>query len=160
MTAQLSFLVRSGIYFGSVIGVVPDQLLRKLLDRVRKLLVVDTTAVLLLDPSAHYLVATAARGLEEEVSQGVRIPLGEGFAGRIGAAKSPVVIDQVDHSNVLNPLPREKGVQSLLGVPLLVGGRVLGGAARSPPATSPAATARSAGTGTTRSCSRPGTCGS
>jgi serine phosphatase RsbU (regulator of sigma subunit) len=103
-----------------------DQLLRKLLDRVRELLVVDTTAVLLLDPSAHYLVATAARGLEEEVSRGMRIPLGEGFAGRIAAAKSPVVIDQVDHSNVLNPLLREKGVQSLLGVPLLVGGHVLG----------------------------------
>jgi len=130
-----------------------DQLLRKLLDRVRELLVLDTTAVLLLDPSAHYLVATAARGLEEEVSRGMRIPLGEGFAGRIAAAKSPVVIDQVDHSNVLNPCSGEER-------PIPAGGAAAWTAWSSPPATSPAAAARSAGTGTTRSCSRPGTCGS
>jgi phosphoserine phosphatase RsbU/P len=103
-----------------------DQLLSELLDRVRDLLAVDTTAVLLLDPSAQFLVATAARGLEEEVSQGVRIPLGKGFAGRIAVEKGPVVIDKVDHSNVLNPILRDKGVRSLLGVPLLAGGRVLG----------------------------------
>jgi serine phosphatase RsbU (regulator of sigma subunit) len=106
------------------LGVEP--LLAELLERVREQLDVDTTAVLLLDPSARYLVATAARGLEEEVTRGVRIPIGEGFAGRIAAEKRPVVIDQVDHSNVLNPILRDKGVQSLLGAPLLVGGRVLG----------------------------------
>jgi sigma-B regulation protein RsbU (phosphoserine phosphatase) len=103
-----------------------EQLLVELLDRVRELLSVDTTAVLLLDSSGRYLVATAARGLEEEVRQGVRIPLGQGFAGRIAADRRPVVIGEVDHSNVLNPILREKGVRSLLGVPLLVGGRVLG----------------------------------
>ena len=64
-----------------------DELLDELLERVRELLAVDTAAVLLLDPSAQYLVATAARGIEEEVRQGVRIPLGRGFAGRIAAEK-------------------------------------------------------------------------
>jgi len=103
-----------------------EQLLAELLDRVRELLSVDTTAVLLLDPSRCYLLATAARGLEEEVRQGVRIPLGQGFAGRIAAEKRPVVIDNVDHSNVLNPILRQTGIRSLLGVPLMVGGRVLG----------------------------------
>jgi serine phosphatase RsbU (regulator of sigma subunit)/anti-sigma regulatory factor (Ser/Thr protein kinase) len=103
-----------------------DELLAEVLERVRDLLEVDTTAVLLLDPSATHLVATATRGLEEETRQGVRIPIGKGFAGRIAAEKRPVVIDQVDHSNVLNPILREKGIRSLLGVPLLVGGDVIG----------------------------------
>jgi sigma-B regulation protein RsbU (phosphoserine phosphatase) len=84
-----------------------DELLDELLDRVRELLAVDTAAVLLLNPSGRYLVATAARGIEEEVSQGVRIPLGKGFAGRIAAEKRPVILEQVDHTNVLNPLLRE-----------------------------------------------------
>jgi len=53
-----------------------DELLDELLERVRELLGVDTAAVLLLNASAQYLVATAARGIEEEVRQGVRIPLG------------------------------------------------------------------------------------
>ena len=86
----------------------------------------DTAAVLLLDPSAQYLVATAARGIEEEVRQGVRIPLGKGFAGRIAAQKRAVFLERVDHTNVLNPILRDKGIHSLLGVPLLVGGAVLG----------------------------------
>jgi serine phosphatase RsbU (regulator of sigma subunit)/anti-sigma regulatory factor (Ser/Thr protein kinase) len=101
-------------------------LLDELLDRVRTLLDVDTAAVLLLDTAATHLVATAARGLEEEVRQGVRIPLGRGFAGRIAAERRPVIIEQVDHSNVLNPILREKSIRSLLGVPLITGGAVLG----------------------------------
>jgi serine phosphatase RsbU (regulator of sigma subunit) len=103
-----------------------EELLAELLDRVRDLLEVDTAAVLLLDPSGHYLVATAARGIEEEVRQGVRIPLGKGFAGRIAALKAPVILEKVDHSNVLNPILRDKGIRSLLGVPLMSGGEAIG----------------------------------
>jgi anti-sigma regulatory factor (Ser/Thr protein kinase) len=101
-------------------------LLVELLDRVRALLQADTAAVLLLDPSSTYLVATAARGIEEEVRQGVRIPVGKGFAGRIAAERRPVIIEQVDHSNVLNPILREKDIRSLVGVPLIARGEVLG----------------------------------
>jgi sigma-B regulation protein RsbU (phosphoserine phosphatase) len=103
-----------------------DELLKELLDRVCDLLDVDTAAVLLLDSSRRFLVATAARGLEEEVRQGVQIPMGKGFAGRIAAEKRAVIIEKVDHSNVLNPILREKGIVSLLGVPLVVGGAVMG----------------------------------
>ena len=103
-----------------------DELLDELLERIRELLEVDTAAVLLLNPSAQHLVATAARGLEEEVRQGVRIPLGKGFAGRIAAERQSVFLDKVDHTNVLNPILRDKGIRSLLGVPLLFSGAVLG----------------------------------
>ena len=103
-----------------------DRLLEELLDKVRELMAVDTAAVLLLDPSRQFLVATAARGIEEEVHQGVRIPLGRGFAGRIAKERHWVAVDHVDHSNVLNPILRQKGIASLLGVPLLAGGAMLG----------------------------------
>jgi sigma-B regulation protein RsbU (phosphoserine phosphatase) len=103
-----------------------DQLLDELLEKVRELMGVDTAAALLLDPSRQFLLATVAKGIEEEVHQGVRIPLGRGFAGRIAEDKHWVAIEQVDHSNVLNPILREKGISSLLGVPLVAGGTVLG----------------------------------
>ena len=103
-----------------------DDLLSTLLSRVREILNADTAAVLLLDNSGRQLIATAASGLEEEVSQGVRIPVGRGFAGRIAAERQPVILDHVDHGNVLNPLLLEKGIRSLAGVPLLVHGAVLG----------------------------------
>ena len=101
-------------------------LLTTLLSRVREILNADTAAVLLLDNSGRQLIATAASGLEEEVSQGVRIPVGQGFAGRIAAERQPVILDHVDHGNVLNPLLLDKGIRSLAGVPLLVHGTVLG----------------------------------
>jgi sigma-B regulation protein RsbU (phosphoserine phosphatase) len=103
-----------------------DDLLAALLDRVKEILDADTVAVLLLDSSGRQLIATVASGLEEEVRQGVRIPVGRGFAGRIAAERRPVILDHVDHSNVLNPILLEKGIQSLVGVPLLVHGAVIG----------------------------------
>jgi signal transduction histidine kinase len=103
-----------------------DELLVALLERTRQILDVDTCAILLLDEEANELVARAALGIEEEVEQGVRIPVGSGFAGRIAAEKRPVVLDDVDHAHVLNPLLRQKGIKSMLGVPLVVEGEVRG----------------------------------
>jgi phosphoserine phosphatase RsbU/P len=103
-----------------------DDLLAALLDRVKEILDADTVAVLLLDSSGRQLIATAASGLEEEVRQGVRIPVAKGFAGRIAAERRPVILDHIDHGNVLNPILLEKGIQSLVGVPLLVHGAVIG----------------------------------
>jgi len=102
------------------------ELLIELLDRIREILQADTVAVLLLDFSAGQLIATAAAGLEEEVRQGVRIPVGRGFAGRIAAEHRPVILDRVDHTTVLNPILLAKGIQSMMGVPMVARGRVTG----------------------------------
>jgi phosphoserine phosphatase RsbU/P len=101
-------------------------LLNALVERVKEVLRADTAAVLLLDQSARQLIATAACGIEEEVRQGVRIPLGTGFAGRVAASREPVILNRVDHTTVRNPLLVDRGIRSLLGVPLLVGGKVIG----------------------------------
>ena len=103
-----------------------DELLAELLIRVRDAMSVDTVAILLLESESDELVAWAAKGLEEEVELGVRIPVGSGFAGRVAAQKSPIRIDDLDRAEVLNPLLRRKGIRSLLGVPLLVHGKVIG----------------------------------
>jgi signal transduction histidine kinase len=103
-----------------------DELLRALLERTRQILEVDTCAILLLDEDTNELVARAALGIEEEVEQGVRIPVGAGFAGRIAAEKKPMILDDVDHGYVLNPILRDKGIKSMLGVPLVVEGTVRG----------------------------------
>lgn len=102
------------------------ELLAALLERTRDIMQADTAAVLLLDAEAGQLIATAAAGLEEEVLQGVRIPVGRGFAGRIAAERRPVILDHVDHTTVLNPILLRKGIQSLLGVPMTAGGHVIG----------------------------------
>jgi signal transduction histidine kinase len=103
-----------------------DELLDELLVRVRAILGADTAAILLLDEETNELVARAAKGLEEEVEAGVRIPVGKGFAGRVAADRLPVVLDDVDHADVLNPILRAKGIKSMLGVPLLIEGDPIG----------------------------------
>ncbi|MBB2948643.1 putative methionine-R-sulfoxide reductase with GAF domain [Actinoplanes lutulentus] len=103
-----------------------SDLLDELLDRVRDLLDVDTAAILLLDVHAQQLVATAAKGLEDEVRTGFRVAVGRGFAGRIAATRRPVRIDDVTADDVINPILLEKGIRSLLGVPIVNGTDLVG----------------------------------
>lgn len=103
-----------------------EEVLIELLGRVRDGIEGDTVALLLVEPGGRELVATATQGIETEVRQGVRIPMGMGFAGRIAAEKKPVMLDRVDNTTVVNQLLWERGIQTLLGVPLLVSGEVLG----------------------------------
>jgi anti-sigma regulatory factor (Ser/Thr protein kinase) len=103
-----------------------EGLLNELLTRVVGILDADTTAILLLEDDDRTLVPRAAKGLEEEVERGIRIPVGRGFAGRVAATRRPVRILNVAEADIYNPILREKGLASLLGVPLLVEGNVLG----------------------------------
>jgi PAS domain S-box-containing protein len=103
-----------------------EERLSDLLERIRDLLNVDTAAVLLLDDEGNKLVATVAKGLEDEVELGVRIPVGRGFAGRVAAERRAIVIEDVASADILNPLIAKKGIHSLLGVPLLVEDRLIG----------------------------------
>src|SRR5581483_3739985 len=103
-----------------------EELLDELLIRVRDRLGGDTAAILLVDPEEQQLVARAAKGIEEEVERGVRIPIGRGFAGRIALERVAIFIADVDHADILNPILRQKGIRSLLGVPLIVDGELIG----------------------------------
>lgn len=103
-----------------------DELLDELLDRIKEALGVDTAAILLLDPETQELVARAARGIEEEVEQGVRVPLNRGFAGRIAARRVAIYMPEVSAADVFNPILREKGIRSMLGVPLIVESELIG----------------------------------
>jgi sigma-B regulation protein RsbU (phosphoserine phosphatase) len=103
-----------------------DELLDTLLERVREILQADTEAILLIDRTSQEMVATAAKGIEEEVRSGVRIPIGQGFAGRVAAERRAVMLDTVDRTTVRNPILVDIGIRSLLGVPLIADGDLIG----------------------------------
>ena len=100
-----------------------DKLLAELLERVRDAIDVDTVTILLLE-EGDTLVAWATKGLDLDLH--IHVPVGSGFAGRIAAQKAPLVIDNIDTAELYTPFLREHGVKTLLGVPLLIEGRVLG----------------------------------
>ncbi|MEU4445557.1 GAF domain-containing SpoIIE family protein phosphatase [Actinosynnema sp. NPDC050801] len=103
-----------------------DKLFEVLLQQVRTLFAVDTATVLLVDHSGGQLVARATTGLEEEVLQGVRVPVGSGFAGTVAHRREPLQIDHVDPSTVVNPLLWERGLRVLLGVPMVAEDELIG----------------------------------
>ena len=103
-----------------------DDLLETILQRVTAMLQADTAAVLLVNQDGTSLTARAAKGLEEEVERGFTLPIGSGFAGRIANERRPVFLPEVKPGLVVNPLMFEKGVKSLLGVPLIVERRLIG----------------------------------
>ena len=103
-----------------------SDLMQVILERVESLIVADTAVILLLDRDGAQLVAHAARGLDDEVHQGVRVPVGAGFAGRIALTRSPMTLYDVGPDTVTNPILWKQGVRSMLGVPLIDDGRLLG----------------------------------
>ncbi|GAA3454643.1 PP2C family protein-serine/threonine phosphatase [Dactylosporangium matsuzakiense] len=103
-----------------------EDLLAELLVRARELLQADTATVMLLDPAGTELVATAASGLEREVHQGVRVPVGRGFAGSVAARAEPMAIDRIDETTVVSPVLIHERIAAMLGVPMISGGRLIG----------------------------------
>lgn len=103
-----------------------DQLLGEMLELVQRLFKVETTSILLLDRPAQQLFAAATKGLEDEVIQGLRIPVGKGFSGRVAADRVPIILDKVDESTVSSQILIRKGIKSLLGVPMIVEGDLVG----------------------------------
>jgi hypothetical protein len=100
-------------------------LLEEMLIRVKNALDADTSSVLLMDRTSGCLIPTATCGLGGDVTQAMRIPVGEGFAGRVAVERKAMVLDRVDGAFV-DPQLRAAGVRALLGVPLINGGQVLG----------------------------------
>src|SRR4051794_20439210 len=102
------------------------ELLTETLRRLRDAMEVDTATVLRYQANGRQLVAYAAAGIEEEVHQGVRVPIGSGFAGRVALERAPVLLDHVDETTVVNSLLWERGLRSLLGVPMVAAGELVG----------------------------------
>lgn len=112
-------------------GAVPTHqvlqtLLHQLLDCIRQVMAVDTIAILLQTEDRRQLAVCATLGLEEEITKGIRIPIGRGFAGRIAANCKLTIVDDLTKVEVVSPILRNKGIQSMLGIPLLVENRVVG----------------------------------
>ncbi len=102
-----------------------DDLFQAVLRRIRVIMAADNIAVLLLNEEGTFLTVRAVNGIEETVASSVRIPVGRGFAGTVAARCQPVIAGKQMPVEILTPILREQ-LHTLLGVPLVVEGRVLG----------------------------------
>src|SRR5436305_1265348 len=49
-----------------------------------------------------------------------------GFAGRVAAGRRPIYIPDVSHADIVNPILLDVGIRSMLGVPIIVEGALIG----------------------------------
>lgn len=103
-----------------------DDLLDELLSAIAALLATDTITILLLDEETNELVPRASEGFDELVESAIRVPFGKGLGGRIASERRALTLEDVPDAFEYNPILREKGLESMLGVPLIVEGRVTG----------------------------------
>jgi serine phosphatase RsbU (regulator of sigma subunit) len=102
-----------------------EDLLDALLGRVVEVLSVDTAAIMLLEDD-DCLAVRAARGISEDAWRGLRIPLGEGFGGRVAVARKLLVARGVEETQRVSPALGELGLVALMGSPLITEGSVIG----------------------------------
>ena len=102
-----------------------DDLFREVLRRLDGILTTDTIAIFLLTEDGKYLTICATRGLEEDMNQDLRIPVGQGFAGQIAVHRQPLIVSDTSQIEGVSQVLR-KNIHSMVGVPLLVDDRVIG----------------------------------
>jgi serine phosphatase RsbU (regulator of sigma subunit)/putative methionine-R-sulfoxide reductase with GAF domain len=101
-----------------------DDLLDDITAQTTDALEADTMAIFLRE--GDELVARATRCPEGLLRQDIRVRMGQGVAGKVAEHRGPTVIDDLAEADPDSTLHREHGVRSLVGVPLVVDGAVIG----------------------------------
>jgi PAS domain S-box-containing protein len=102
-----------------------EDLIPALLTTVREVLHVDNVTLLLPTEDGTALARSVIRGPEKAVAEQVRVPIGQGIAGRIFQSGQPLIVLDLAASDAVNPFLREH-LHSLLGVPLVIEGQTIG----------------------------------
>ncbi len=103
-----------------------NDLLNELLGRIRDVLKTDEASILVIEPGDDSLSLRVSLGPDRLVRKPVRVRVGVGFAGRIAATKRPIVLEDITVFPFANTAMIDRGVRSLMGVPMMVDDRVLG----------------------------------
>jgi serine phosphatase RsbU (regulator of sigma subunit)/putative methionine-R-sulfoxide reductase with GAF domain len=103
-----------------------EEVLLEALAAIRQSLGSDAVAVLVADEQGSELVSRVSVGLNENLSPEVRIRRGAGIAGRVLATGAPLIVPDVLEVEVASPLLIESGVRSMVAVPMIASGRVIG----------------------------------
>ncbi|GAX45078.1 putative GAF sensor protein [Tolypothrix sp. NIES-4075] len=100
--------------------------IKRLLKWLQEYTSVDTVTLLLPVENQQHLAVYATFGLEEEIIQQIRIPIGQGIAGCIAQSMQPMIIDDMSAVEVFSPILRQKGLRSLVGIPIPINEQSVG----------------------------------
>jgi GAF domain-containing protein len=103
-----------------------DALFRRMLEIAIGITDAEGGSVMLVDPEAAELRVRVAVGVEPELWPKIRVPIGEGIAGRVAAEARPLRLRGKADRQAFQIVRERLDVESALSVPLVHAGRVLG----------------------------------
>ncbi len=103
-----------------------DELFGRMLEIARGVTGAEGGSLMLLDASGRELFVRVAVGVEPELWPKIRVPLGEGIAGRVAADARPLHLRGKADRQRFRIVHERLDVESALSVPLVHEGRVLG----------------------------------
>ena len=104
-----------------------EALLRSVLERSAKLLMAEQGSLMMLDQETDALLIEAKMGSSGAAATRVRIPRGEGIAGRVAEKGEPFLVENVESDPRIGKKNRENyRTRSFISVPLMIGERTIG----------------------------------
>ncbi|MDE3088774.1 MAG: GAF domain-containing protein [Chloroflexota bacterium] len=105
-----------------------DQILALITRKTARVMDVDSCSIYLLDDAGEFLVLKATTGLASEAVGRARLKFGEGLTGHAAKTGKPVAASHASRDPHFKFLPetKESMFQSLLAVPLVARGKVIG----------------------------------
>jgi serine phosphatase RsbU (regulator of sigma subunit) len=103
-----------------------DGFYRLLLTTIQPVLDADEISVLEADPAEEALINRISLGLGEDTTVSLRIPAGEGMAGRVLATKAHLVVNDLSTIKLVSPTLQDRGLKSVVAVPIVSERRILG----------------------------------
>lgn len=118
--SKIASLITSGLYL--------EELLRLIVQVTAEIMNSKVSSLMLLDPEKKELVVRATQSISEAYNKKPNIKLGEGIAGMVAKENKPIcVLDVKGDSRYLNQdIAKKEGLCSLVSVPMVVKGRVIG----------------------------------
>ena len=106
----------------------PERTIRVIMEQAREVLGVASCGIMSLDPVSGDLTLVASLDLPDDVIRSVRVPAGEGIAGRAVRDLRPrQSADLINDPRVrFRELQRQSGLRAMLAAPLRVGDRAIG----------------------------------
>ncbi|HEU5089168.1 MAG TPA: GAF domain-containing protein, partial [Roseiflexaceae bacterium] len=122
---ELSALLESARVLSS--SLQPQEVLNSLMAVVQRHLRVDTVALWQND-GEDMLLPAAMLGIPTDIAQTLRVPVGQGLTGRVAAASTPMIVDNVeqDGGSLYPDFNRQNQYTSFLGVPVRYRERTIG----------------------------------
>lgn len=122
---ELNALYEAGKSIGSAANL--KELLRQIVALACNVTEAQVGSIMLLDDRGQYLTVEAAIGLEKDVVESTRLPIGESIAGTVAETGEPIIIEDVENDSRFKRINKEKyGAASLLCTPLKIKNKVIG----------------------------------